>query len=375
MRTVCDLNQCTGCFACISKCSKNAIHIKDDLKTYNAVIDEVLCVNCGQCEKICPTNNPVSQLHPILWRQGWALDETIRKNASSGGLASALSIGFIKAGGVVCSCVFEKGKFVFDFASSVNDTKRFVGSKYVKSSPDGIYKKIKDYLVYGKKVLFIGLPCQAAAVKAYTKDHASLYTVDLICHGTPSPVTLRMFLNEKGYDIENMEDVKFRKKAEFYLSNGYKGIEPPSVRDRYMFAFLGSLCYTENCYSCQYATTERVSDITLGDSWGSQLSVEEQAKGISLILCQNEKGKELLEMASLHLEDVNVKRAVLNNRQLNRPSSKPTKYELFYRTLEKKKNFSKAVAKCYPKDCFRQRIKAILVRTGIGFQGRGISDP
>lgn len=365
MRTVCDKNQCTGCAACFSKCSKNAIHIEDNLKAYNAIIDEALCVNCGQCEAVCPNNSFISRSEPILWQQGWASDEKIRINASSGGLASALAIGFIRAGGVVCSCVFEKGEFIFDFAYTENDVKSFAGSKYVKSNPEGVYKKINKYLMDGKKVLFIGLPCQAAAIRLYNKNHALLYTVDLICHGTPSPVLLRMFLNEKGFDIQSLADVKFRKKAEFYLSDGNKGIEPPSVRDCYTFAFLGALCYTEKCYSCQYAAIERVSDITLGDSWGSQLPEEEQKKGISLVLCQNEKGKELLTIASLHLEDVDVERAVLNNRQLNRPSLKPAEYELFYRTIDKTKSFNKAVAKSYPKERFRQRIKAILVKAGL----------
>ena len=365
MRTVCGKNQCTGCSACVSKCSKNAIHIEDNLKAYNAIIDEMLCVKCGQCDTVCPNNSYISRSEPILWQQGWASDEKIRMNASSGGLASALAIGFIRAGGVVCSCVFEKGEFVFDFAYTENDVKSFAGSKYVKSNPEGVYEKIKKYLVNGKKVLFIGLPCQASAIRLYTKDHALLYTVDLICHGTPSPVLLRMFLNEKGCSIENMADVKFRKKAKFYLSDGNKGIEPPSVRDCYTFAFLESLCYTENCYKCQYATTERVSDITLGDSWGSQLTEEEQKKGISLVLCQNEKGEELLTISSLHLEDVDVERAILNNRQLNRPSLKPAEYELFYRTIDKTNSFSKSVAKSYPKECFRQKIKSALVKVGI----------
>ena len=40
MRIVCGKNQCNGCYACISKCTKNAIHIEDNLKTYHAVIDE-----------------------------------------------------------------------------------------------------------------------------------------------------------------------------------------------------------------------------------------------------------------------------------------------------------------------------------------------
>ena len=38
--------------------------------------------------------------------------------------------------------------------------------------------------------------------------------------------------------------------------------------------------YTENCYSCRYASQSRVSDISLGDSWGSELSEEEKKKGI-----------------------------------------------------------------------------------------------
>ncbi len=365
MRTVCEKNQCTGCAACVSKCSKNAISIDDNLRAYNAVINEALCVNCGQCENVCQMNHTASFSQPILWKQGWALDEQIRKEASSGGLASAIAKGFVRAGGIVCSCVFEKGVFIFDFADTEKDVSRFVGSKYVKSNPDGIYKKIKEHLTNGKKVLFIGLPCQAAAVKAYMRNHSLLYTVDLICHGTPSPTMLQMFLKEKGYDIKSMRNVKFRKKTEFYLFEENKGIEPPSVRDRYTFAFLRSLCYTETCYSCQYATTKRVSDLTLGDSWGSELSVEEQKKGISLVLCQNEKGEEILSLASLHLEDVVLECAIANNRQLNRPSEKPIQYELFYRTIEKKKSFSKAVAKCYPKDCFRQKIKAFLVRIKI----------
>lgn len=365
MQTVCKLNQCTGCAACISKCRKNAIHIEDNLKAYNAVIDETLCVNCGQCENVCPTNHSASFMQPIMWKQGWSEDESIRANASSGGLASALSVGFIKNGGAVCACVFKNGEFVFDFALSIDDIKKFAGSKYVKSNPIGIYQKINEYLINNRKVLFIGLPCQAASVKAYTQNHDMLYTVDLICHGTPSLKMLKMFLEEKGYKLENMKDVKFRNKANFHLSDGFKSIDSPSVRDMYTHAFLKSLCYTENCYSCKYARQERVSDITLGDSWGSQLSAEEQSKGISLILCQTAKGQELLSMASLCLKDVDIERAVANNKQLNKPSPKPAEYELFYRTLFKKKNFNKAVGKCYPTVCFRQRIKGALAKAGI----------
>lgn len=365
MRTVCKINQCTGCSACIGKCSGNAIQIKDDLTAFNAVIDESLCVNCKQCERVCPTNNPVAALQPTFWKQGWALDEKVRMNASSGGLASAVAIGFIKTGGIVCSCVFKSGKFVFDFADNEDYAKRFAGSKYVKSDPFGIYEKIDEYLAHGRKVLFIGLPCQAAAVKSYTKDHVLLYMADLICHGTPSQRILKMFLDEKGHSVEQMQTVDFRRKTDFFLSADQKGIEPDSVRDRYTYAFLKALCYTENCYACQYASVRRVSDLTLGDSWGSTLSVTEQKNGISLVLCQTQKGEELLANAELHLEDADIDNAVKNNRQLNKPSQKPEQYGRFYEMLQKKGSFCGAVKKCYPGDCFRQDVKKLLIQSGL----------
>ena len=60
----------------------------------------------------------------------------------------------------------------------------------------------------------------------------------------------------------------------------------------------------------------RVSDITLGDSWGSNLDIQEQRKGISLILNQTQKGKELLEQSELELMDVELNRAIEHNHQL-----------------------------------------------------------
>ena len=76
---------------------------------------------------------------------------------------------------------------------------KFVGSKYVKSNPIGIYSKIEEHLKAKEKVLFIGLPCQVAGLKNYIKRldksfQDNLYTVDLICHGTPSPRLLEQFL-------------------------------------------------------------------------------------------------------------------------------------------------------------------------------------
>ena len=88
--------------------------------------------------------------------------------------------------------------------------RKFAGSKYVKSNPKNIYSKIHERLKQGDRVLFIGLPCQVAALNNYIKDKKNLYTVDLICHGSPSPIILEKYLAENYVDIRKIKDLNFR---------------------------------------------------------------------------------------------------------------------------------------------------------------------
>ena len=363
MKTVCKLNQCTGCMACIDICPKQAIRIKDSLNSYNAVINEKLCVSCNLCHKVCQNNNEVEYLNPIDWKQGWRKDPELRAQSSSGGAAASLMTAFAEKYGTVCSCVFQNGEFRFQFAENAEDISKFIGSKYVKSNPEGIYKQVRRKLANGQPVLFVGLPCQVEALKIFVgeKYQNKLYTVDLICHGSPSPKFLQMFLQEYGYSLESVEEITFRKKAHFHLSKDYVGMEPESVTDTYTHAFLNCLDYTENCYDCKYARKERISDLTIGDSWGSELPKEEQDKGISLILCQTEKGRELLMESDMELFPVDSERAIAYNRQLRHPSLPPIQREKFLKCFRKSIKFSLSVRKAYPKVFIKQAIKKLLI--------------
>ena len=126
--------------------------------------------------------------------------------------------------------------------------------------------------------------------------------------------------------------------------------------------FLNSTTYTENCYQCQYARIERTGDITLGDSWGSELEKCIQDKGISLVLCQNEKGRELINESNLTLIDVDLAKAIESNHQLYQPSQKPKERELLFKELKKGSGFKKAVRRCYPKKYFKNAIKTLLYK-------------
>ena len=134
--------------------------------------------------------------------------------------------------------------------------------------------------------------------------------------------------------------------------------------DCYSIAFLKGLCYTENCYHCRYASLDRVGDLTIGDSWGSELSASEKENGISLILCQTTKGKNLLSNSNIVLRPVDLDKAISNNRQLIEPTKKPEKRKNFFQLLEAETEFDDIIRKVYPKAFYKQIVKKILIMLG-----------
>lgn len=359
MKTVCEINTCNGCMGCVDRCPKQCISVKDDMQTVNALIDEEKCINCGLCKGVCPNITKPELKEPIIWKQGWAYDD-VRKDSTSGGVAALLIKSFLESGGYVASCLFQQGDFLFEITNDVAIAKRFIGSKYVKSNPQHIYKKIAKRLETDM-VLFIGLPCQVAALKNYVKNQEHLYTVDLICHGTPSIKMLDLFLKEKDVDIHSLRDIKFRTKTDMGLINDGKKLTPDRVIDDYLCTFLESINYTQNCYSCQFATLKRVSDITIGDSWGTEYR-EEEKRGVSLILVQSDKGKELLSGCEMELKTVDLNKAIENNHQLSHPSILSSKRKMFFHMLETGKSFRWATFCVLPKLVIKQRIKYLLSR-------------
>lgn len=364
MKTVCKLNQCAGCMACIEICPTKAIRVRDSIQFYNACIDSDRCINCDRCHSVCPINTPPTSTAPSLWKQGWATERTVRESASSGGLASAIELSFIEQGGIVYSCLFQNGKFRFGKAEKPEEIPLFTGSKYVKSNPEGIYTEICRCLNSGRKVLFVGLPCQAAAIRNFTHSHENLYTIDLICHGTPSPRLLDMFLHDHGLSLKGISHISFRRKNRFWLIADGKAVAADGVWDAYTTAFCDAVFYTESCYSCKYARLDRTSDLTLGDSWGSELPMTEQKAGISLLLCQNRKGEELLSISNpnLHLEDVNLERAVSCNHQLRHASIRHKKRKAFLLAIEQSGSFQKAAWKCFSIKLLKKSMKAFLLK-------------
>lgn len=101
--------------------------------------------------------------------------------------------------------------------------------------------------------------------------------------------------------------------------------------------------------------------MTLGDSWGSEYKDQEK-NGISLILIQNEKGKELLSMSKMELKDVDLNNAIAHNHQLSHPSVKSSKRARFFKFMKKGVSFKVTTFMVLPKIILKQKVKGILVK-------------
>lgn len=360
MKTVCKENMCCACGACVEICPVNAITLSKTLFFNNAYVNEN-CINCHCCERVCQRVHPEYCNAPIEWFQGWA-DDLTRSNSTSGGVATAVCKSFILNGGVVCSCVQENGDFHFSMHYDVDSVAKSAGSKYVKSDVQGILKKIKNLLVDEKKVLFIGLPCQVAAIKKFVGKslEKKLYTIDIICHGTPSKLLLERFIGQFGKSLSDCKNVSFRDGNKYRVAVDGKSLTPRCVLDTYTLAFVNGLSFTENCYSCDFAKFERVSDLTLGDAWGSTLPKSEIDKGISLMLCQTEKGKELLLNSGAHMEPVDVELVKLVNHQLTHPVRPGKNRKLFVNAIMSEKTVDASIMRIFPMIYIKQKIKQLL---------------
>ena len=178
---------CTGCMACQAACKHNAIYIRANRNGFTYPwIDNTKCVDCGACSRICPILNYEGLIFRAP-RKSYAAkiqDSNITRGCTSGGIATALSLRTIKGGGVVYGAAFVPHEGVRHIRVVDEEQLELLkGSKYVESYIDAsIYTAVCDDLKSGKDVLFIGTPCQVAAVENVSVVR-KLRTISFVCGG------------------------------------------------------------------------------------------------------------------------------------------------------------------------------------------------
>lgn len=358
-RVICNHDKCTGCSACKEICPKQCITMQpDDLDALHPVVDESICINCGLCEKTCPNNRELSYKLPRKVLAAWSNDNEVRRTSASGGIACELYRYWIKNGGVATGVVYDRDEGChFILLENESDIKAVQNSKYTFSDTAGIYKVVKQKLQTGVPVLFIGVPCQVAGLYGFLKkEYDNLTTVDIICHGMPPATYLEQH-------IKSIEDKKkeythqlFFRDPKYYTytftftlkNNNGKEFYNKKVltRDNYQLGYHRALIYRENCYSCNYARKERISDLTIGDfsGLGRFAPFEYDKHNVSCILENTDKGAALLKnlKGALSMYERPVSEAFEVEKQLKSPSAKHNGRYCFEQVYNKTHDYVKA---------------------------------
>lgn len=357
---VCEKEQCTGCFACYNACPCKAIDmVKDEYGNIYPRINQEKCVKCGLCQNVCPQlNEDIVFYQPKKVYAMYSNDETKRAQSTSGGAATLFCESIIEEGGIVYGAANLLGENDFSFKriTKREDLIKIKGSKYVHCYVNDTFSKVKEDLKKNKKVIFIGTPCQIAGLKKYVAyDDNNLITVDLICHGVPSQKLLFDEFVMRGIAKNDVQYLSFRddKMYNFKITDKMDKVIFEQQHDRvdYYKNFLQGNIFRENCYSCKYARSERIADITIGDFWGLSKDCDiydDEKKGISLVLANTTKGIDMINNVKNKscISERTLGEAIKVNKQLNHPAEKTLKYEK-YKEYYPKIGYKRTLNKMY----------------------------
>jgi len=295
-------------------------------------------------------------------------NDLIRLESSSGGIFTLLAEKIVAEDGVVFGAKFRDDfSVIHDWTDSVEGIASFRTSKYVQSTIGDTFSVCKQFLEKGRKVLFSGTPCQIAGLKAFLgKDFDSLFYVDLICHGVPSPTLWKKYVAyHEAQSGSRIVRTSFRRKdfgwkrysLSFFFANGSEYLKTLD-KDPYMQMFLRNLCLRPSCFECSFKTISRISDITLADFWNVEhvLPDLDDDTGTSLMFVHSPKGKDMISSVSDAIESVPVciESVIPFNSAIIKSAVRPKKRDRFFIDMQTMP-FIKLI-KTYSKDKFYIKI-------------------
>lgn len=298
---------CTGCGVCAAVCPRGAVEMAEDREGFlYPVVREDSCTRCGRCAQVCPIGRELALPAEHTCFGVRAKEDAVRLLGSSGGVFPLLAAQVLREGGRVWGAAFSEGGVLrHTEVRKEEELSRIAGTKYIQSDLSRVWAQIGAAAREERPALFCGTPCQTDAVRLFLgEDRGGVLLADLICYGVPSPGIWRDYTAwlERRYRGA-FRSFSFRDKRNRDSGHtcavrvGAGEHACPLNDDPYCRTYFRNVNIRPACFHCQYCTTRRSSDITLGDFWGMEQVRPgfDDGLGCSAVICHTEAGRRLWE--------------------------------------------------------------------------------
>lgn len=365
--------KCCACGACISACPtqpKAMNFVENEEGFLYPQIDEDRCIHCKACERACFYRQGIVDWPDKLSSEkiSFAIqmkDAHTRLHCQSGGMSSLLVNAILSKGGIVYGCILDEHfDAVYNRIEAKPEDEKLRGSKYVQASTNGIYESVKSDLKKGRIVLFLGTPCYTEGLLSYLhgKFRENLLLVDIICHGVPSPKLWRDFLSyRKNQEGKEITKVNFRDKEHFGWHSHVESIWFGDKRRSstiYTTIFYSHLALRHSCLVCPFTSTNRHSDITLGDCWSLEKNLPsfDDNCGTSLVIINTKTGRKWFNFGIVGADVIPIDLKDYMQPQLQYPSTCDSKSRAKFWNDYKNKGYS-YIFKKYGRDSLYWKIR------------------
>ena len=281
-------------------------------------------------------------------------DHSVRLESSSGGVFSLLATKF----DVIYGVKMDADNRYAVFTRKTGDISELRGSKYIQAKVGDTFQQVKKDLIEDRKVLFAGTSCHVNGLLCFLQKHYdNLFTIDVVCHGVPSPKYWHKYVEGK-----TVKQINFRAKDGGWDNYTYgMRINDTYIshdQNKYMILYIRDYMLRPSCYECINKKSKR-SDITLGDFWVIDKidSSMTDNKGTSLVITRTEKGQNLFDIIKDKLvwKEFSYEEGVRQNPSEYKSSIRPINREDFFSDMDRM-TFSELFNKYYTNPQLRNRI-------------------
>jgi coenzyme F420 hydrogenase subunit beta len=317
---------CTGCGTCAGICPTEflAMSFSSDGVYRPTGIDNRTCSDCGMCTKVCPgivwdlpLNNkeqPDDLLHSdklgeyVSCYAGFANDDTIRRNASSGGIVTAILLDLLE-NKIIDGAIVVRTKQSHPLCAEmfIARTKEEIlaasKSKYIPVNLEGALKSMRMHS--NQRYAMVGLPCHIQGIRkaqllGFHGNKQIVLTIGLFC-GHGASVELTRFIMKK-YCVAEDDLIHVEYRSGRWPNYGYlfktenSHVFIPFKKSAIETAWCYNFFTPKRCLICRDLTAES-ADISCGDAWLPEFTDnnDNSKGGWSVLICRNKNWEKYLD--------------------------------------------------------------------------------